>query len=78
MPAAMTITPVMTARRAARVTARASSPADNGTMAAAMSGTSDESGPRTRIRDGPIAAYVSNGTIEAYRPTMGGRPDASA
>ncbi len=40
----------------ARVTARASSPAASGTIAAAMSGTSDESGPRTRIRDGPRSA----------------------
>ena len=55
-PAAITSPPTITARSALRTVARASSPAASGTIAAAMIGSSDESGPRTRIRDGPSAA----------------------
>ena len=43
-----------------------------------MIGASDESGPSTRMRDGPNTAYASNGTIVAYRPVSSGNPAASA
>jgi hypothetical protein len=35
---------------------------------AAISGASEESGPRTRIRLGPNTAYAVSGTMVAYRP----------
>ena len=40
---------------------------------AAMMGASAESGPSTRMRDGPNTAYASRGTIVAYRPVSGGQ-----
>ena len=69
-PAAMT-TPTMTARRPPARRPGPSRPPASGTIAAAMIGTSAESGPRTRIRDGPSSAYATSGTIVAYRPTIG-------
>lgn len=48
--------PARHARAAAREAARPGSPAESGMTVAATSGTNDESGPRIRIRDGPITA----------------------
>ena len=60
----MHTTPVRMARSPAAATAWASSAA-SGAMATAISGTSDESGPITRMRDGPKIAYAISGTIVA-------------
>ena len=43
-----------------------------------MIGAREESGPSTRIRDGPTIAYTRSGTIVAYRPVIAGSPEASA
>jgi hypothetical protein len=58
MPAAAMITPTSRARADPRATARpGSSPAaTSGTIVAAIIGPSDESGPSTRIFDGPNSA----------------------
>jgi hypothetical protein len=58
--------------------ARTGSPAASGTTAAANSGSNDESGPRTRIRDGPTRKYPTRAPIDAYSPAMAGRPAACA
>ncbi len=42
----------------ARAIAISSLPAASGTIVAAIIGPSDESGPRTRIGDGPTRAYA--------------------
>ncbi len=68
----------MIASSPASATARAGSPTANGSTDAAMIGASAESGPSTRIRDGPKRAYTSRGMIVAYSPVSGGRPAASA
>ena len=68
----------MMASSPARATARAESPPARGRMEAAMMGASAESGPSTRIFDGPKIAYASSGTMVAYRPVAGGKPAASA
>ncbi len=78
IPAAAMSAPTRRARRPARPIAVALSPAASGTTAAAISGASDESGPRTRIRDGPKTAYARSGVIVAYRPVIAGSPAASA
>src|ERR1041384_663247 len=64
----------------ARATARPGSPsaATSGSTVAAIIGPSDESGPSTRIRDGPNTAYPSRHMIDVYRPVIGGRPASSA
>src|SRR6185503_17782043 len=41
-------------------------------------GPSDESGPSTRIRDGPKTAYPSRQRIDVYSPVIAGRPASSA
>jgi hypothetical protein len=41
-------------------------------------GANDESGPSTRMRDGPTTAYTSSGTMVAYNPVTGGSPDTWA
>ena len=68
----------MIASRPASATARLSLPSASGRIAAAMIGASAESGPSTRMRDGPNTAYASSGTIVAYRPVSGGSPAATA
>ena len=55
-PAATHSTPAMTASMPASATACSGSPAARGMIVAAISGASDESGPRTRIRLGPKIA----------------------
>ncbi len=47
-------------------------------MAAKINGPSDESGPSTRIFDGPVSAYPTRQAIVVYRPLTGGRPASSA
>ena len=47
-------------------------------MAAKMSGDTDESGPSTSTRDGPISAYPTRQAIVVYSPVTGGRPASSA
>ena len=48
--------------------------AAKGMIAAATSGDTAESGPSTRIRDGPSRKYTTSGTTVAYRPVTGGTP----
>jgi hypothetical protein len=64
----------------ASATARFSSPfaATSGRSVAAIIGPSEESGPSTRIRDGPNTAYPSRHRIEVYKPVIGGKPASSA
>ncbi len=62
----------------ASATARSGSPAASGRIDAPMIGASDESGPRTRILDGPARAYTASGTMVAYSPVTGGSPDTWA
>src|SRR5664279_2380927 len=45
---------------------------------AAIIGPRDESGPSTRILEGPKIAYPTRHRIEVYRPVIGGRPANSA
>ena len=78
MPPNSRIAPTMIARSPASATARASSPRASGRIAAAMIGASAESGPSTRMRDGPKSAYARSGTMVAYRPVSGGSPATSA
>ncbi|CAB5003726.1 unannotated protein [freshwater metagenome] len=56
MPAATAISPAPIESALANATARSGLPAARGTMVAAMSGASDESGPNTKILEGPNAA----------------------
>ena len=74
------IAPTMSARTDASATARAGSPLApaSGRIVAAIIGPSEESGPRTRIRDGPNTAYPSRHKTDVYRPVIGGRPASSA
>ena len=56
-----------------------SSPATtSGVIAAKISGPSDESGPSTRIRLGPMIAYPTRQAIVVYSPVTGGSPASSA
>ena len=78
-PATSKMRPTRTARIPARASAVSGSPVTaNGATAAAIRGASDESGPRTRIFDGPTTAYARSGTMVAYRPAYAGNPAASA
>ena len=43
-----------------------------------MSGDTDESGPSTRMREGPIRAYPTRQAIVVYSPVTGGSPASSA
>ena len=54
-PASM-ITPINTANSPASATDLSLLPAASGTIAAAIMGARDESGPKTRMRDGPTTA----------------------
>lgn len=60
-PASIVIAPTIRASTEARAIARSLSPpeATSGRIVAAIIGPSEESGPRTRIRDGPATAYAS-------------------
>ena len=80
MPATRAIAPVISARAEPSATARAGSPsaATSGSTVAAIIGPSDESGPSTRIRDGPNIAYPNRHMIDVYRPVIGGSPASSA
>ena len=78
MAAARHRTPAMIVMAEARSMARMESPAANGTTAAANSGSRAESGPKTRMRDGPTRKYPMRAPIEAYRPAIAGRPAACA
>ncbi len=77
-PATMQIPPARIESMPASTMASSGSPAASGTIVAAISGASDESGPSTRIRLGPKMAYATSGTMVAYSPVIGGSPDASA
>ena len=50
----------------------------SGRIVAAIIGPSEESGPSTRIRDGPNTAYPSRHKMDVYKPVIGGRPASSA
>nr|BFE73274.1 hypothetical protein GCM10020092_065750 [Actinoplanes digitatis] len=65
----------MSASMEASATACAGSAAEPraASSTAAIIGPSDESGPSTRIRDGPKTAYASRQKIEVYSPVIGGR-----
>ena len=65
MPPTTSRAPIRIASSPARATARCGSPAAKGSTLAPMIGASDESGPRTMIRDGPTSAYTSKGMIVA-------------
>lgn len=77
-PPSSSTAPTSSAGTPPRAMARRSSPSARGTTAAAMIGASEESGPSTRTRDGPVSAYTSSGTTVAYSPACGGRPAACA
>ncbi len=74
----------MTPTRIANIPARAmavlgSSPATtSGASAAKISGDTDESGPRTSTRDGPMIAYPTRHAIVVYSPVTAGSPASSA
>ena len=69
------IRPTSTAIIPARVIAVAGlSAATSGRIAAKMSGDTDESGPSTRTREGPIRAYPTRQAIVVYSPVTGGKP----
>ena len=65
-PARTVIAPVMSASAEASATARAGSPLAPtiGRIVAAIMGPSEESGPSTRIRDGPKTAYPTRQRID--------------
>ena len=65
-PATVMTTPTRSASTDARATALAGSPpaSASGAMVAAIIGPSEESGPSTRMRDGPKSAYPSRQRIE--------------
>jgi hypothetical protein len=79
-PATTMMTPVMIASADASSTARAGSPPApaSGRIVAAIMGPRDESGPRTRMRDGPTRAYPRRHRIDVYRPVTAGSPASSA
>jgi hypothetical protein len=50
----------------------------SGKIVAAIIGPRAESGPRTRIFEGPKMAYPTRHRIEVYNPVTVGRPASSA
>ena len=70
--------PTRSASIPARAIASSSLPAASGRIVAAIIGPSDESGPRTRIGDGPTSAYAIRQTTVVYSPVIGGSPASSA
>lgn len=68
----------MSAIASARAIAFDGSAPASATTVTAIIGASDESGPSTRMREGPKTAYARSGARVAYRPLMAGSPDASA
>ncbi len=58
-PAPTVTSPTMSASIPARAIAISWLPAASGRIVAAIIGPSDESGPRTRIGDGPTRAYAT-------------------
>ena len=72
--------PTSSARNEASAIARAGSPPAraSGAIVAAIIGPSEESGPSTRMRDGPNSAYPSRQRMEVYSPVTGGSPASSA
>ena len=56
-PRPISIPPTISANIPASTIVVAGSPPASGTIAAKIRGETDESGPRTRIRDGPMRAY---------------------
>ena len=79
-PSPTSMTPTRMASIPARAMALAgSSPATtSGAIAAKISGPSDESGPSTKIFDGPIKAYPTRQATVVYNPLTGGNPANSA
>ena len=77
-PAPTVTTPTSSASMPARAIACSGSPAASGRIVAAIIGPSDESGPRTRIGDGPTRAYAMRHTTVVYSPVMAGSPASSA
>ena len=63
---------------ASAIRARRVAGAASGMIAAATSGDTAESGPSTRIRDGPSRKYTTSGTSVAYSPVTGGSPASCA
>src|SRR3954447_23058219 len=80
MPTIVVMAPTIRASADASATARAGSPsaARSGRRVAAIIGPNDESGPSTRIFEGPNSAYATRQRIEVYRPVIGGKPASSA
>ena len=64
-PASMIDPTRMASRPASAIRSEASPPTASGTIAAATSGATAESGPRMRIRDGPNRKYTTSGTSVA-------------
>ena len=77
-PAPRLTAPTSSASIPARAIACCSSPAASGRTTAAIIGPSEESGPRTRIGDGPTIAYATRQTTVVYRPVIAGSPASSA
>jgi hypothetical protein len=79
-PASTMAAPVKSASIEARATARAGSPPApmSGRIVAAIIGPREESGPSTRILDGPKTAYPTRHRIEVYNPVTAGSPASSA
>ena len=75
-PAAMHSAPMSSASIEASATALAGSAwaSTSGRSAAAISGPSAESGPSTRMRDGPNSAYARSASTVVYKPVTGGKP----
>ena len=80
MPAARQMRPISTASVLASAIARAGSGlvASSGAMTVKIIGPSVESGPTTRMREGPNSAYANNPAAVVYKPTAGGSPASPA
>ncbi len=79
-PARIITAPTIRASAEASAIARFGSPpaSRSGASVAAIMGPSDESGPSTRILEGPKIAYASRHKMDVYRPVIAGSPASSA
>ena len=79
-PARTVTAPTISASADASAIARSGSPSTSrsGARVAAIIGPRDESGPRTKMRDGPKIAYPIRHRMDVYRPVIAGSPASSA
>ena len=79
IPSPISIAPTKSASMPASAIATSGPPpATSGTIAAKISGDTEESGPSTSTREGPISAYATRQATVVYRPVTAGRPASSA